>query len=75
MVTIWPPSSIALMSRPLCAASRLASAACWSPAVSSACSRAREAAVSAVSAAGEERGAEQAEDDDERGEGEGHAAV
>ena len=50
MVTSWPPSSIALMSRPRVAISRVASAARASPAVSSACRRAREAAVSAVSA-------------------------
>ena len=50
MVTSWPPSSMALMSRPRRAISRLASAARLSPPVSSACIRAREAAVSAVSA-------------------------
>ena len=51
MVTNWPPSSSALMRRPRIAISRFARAARTSPEVSSACSRAREAAVSAVSAA------------------------
>src|SRR6185437_3750042 len=50
MVTNWPPTSMALMSRPLLAINRLASLARRSPEVSSACSRAREAAVRAVSA-------------------------
>ena len=73
MVTSWPPSSIALMSRPLLAISRLASAARASPAVSSACSRAREAAVSAVSAPAKNAAPIRLKTDDERGEGEGHA--
>ena len=50
MVTNWPPSSMALISRPRMPISRVTSAARGSPAISSACMRAREAAVSAVSA-------------------------
>ena len=50
MVTNWPPSSIALMSRPRAPMRRVTNFARLSPAVSSACMRAREAAVSAVSA-------------------------
>ena len=50
MVTSWPPSNIELMSRLRVATSRATSVARASPAVSSARRRAREAAVSAVSA-------------------------
>ncbi len=50
MVTNWPPSSMALMSRPRMPMRRVTSFARLSPAISSACMRAREAAVSAVSA-------------------------
>ena len=50
MVTNWPPSSIALISRPRMPMRRVTSFARLSPAISSACMRAREAAVSAVSA-------------------------
>ena len=50
MVTICPPSSIALIRRPRMPISRVTSAARVSPDISSACMRAREAAVSAVSA-------------------------
>ena len=50
MVAICPPSSIDEISRPRLAMSRLTSSARRSPLVSSACMRAREAAVSAVSA-------------------------
>src|SRR5579871_1948237 len=50
IVTSWPPSSIALMSRARIPMRRVTSFARSSPAVSSACMRARDAAVSAVSA-------------------------
>ena len=50
MVTNWPPSSMELMRRPRMPMSRVTSAARGSPDISSACMRAREAAVSAVSA-------------------------
>ena len=50
MVTTWPPSSMALMKRPRMPMRRFTSFARLSPAISSACMRAREAAVSAVSA-------------------------
>ncbi len=50
MVTNWPPSSMALISRPRMPMRRFTSFARLSPAISSACMRAREAAVSAVSA-------------------------
>ena len=50
MVTNWPPSSIALMRRPRMPIRRVTSFARLSPAISSACMRARDAAVSAVSA-------------------------
>ena len=50
MVTSCPPSSIELMRRPRIATSLSTRVARLSPPVSSACNRAREAAVSAVSA-------------------------
>ena len=50
MVTIWPPSSIELISRPRMPISRVTRFARWSPPISSACIRARDAAVKAVSA-------------------------
>ncbi len=50
MVTNCPPSSMALISRPRMPMRRFTSFARLSPAISSACIRAREAAVSAVSA-------------------------
>ena len=50
IVTNCPPSSIVLIRRPRMPMSRVTSAARASPDISSACMRAREAAVSAVSA-------------------------
>ena len=50
MVTSCPPSSIELIRRPRIAMSLLTRVARLSPPVSRACNRAREAAVSAVSA-------------------------
>ena len=50
IVTNWPPSNMALMSRPRMPMRRVTSFARLSPAISSACMRARDAAVSAVSA-------------------------
>jgi hypothetical protein len=50
MVTSCPPRSIALMRRPRAPMRRVTNFARLSPAVSSACMRAREAAVRAVSA-------------------------
>ena len=64
MVTSCPPSSIAEISRPRWAMSRLTSAARRIAGVSSACMRAREAAVSAVSAPAKNAAAISPEDDD-----------
>ncbi len=61
------------MSRPRRAIRRLASAARLSPPVSSACIRAREAAVSAVSAPAKNAAATRPHDDDEDGERDIHA--
>ena len=50
IVTNCPPNSMALISRPRMPISRVTSFALSSPAISSACMRAREATVRAVSA-------------------------